>query len=125
MEDAAERVRAIVSGASELQAQQRSCSNAWNLYKRTRPAASPESAARARALDAPGPHPLLAAACTAYTQEDPQAQVICVMNVEGPACAEIPNIQACIAMTDMPNLPKTGTSLPDMPIPCCRGRLPT
>ena len=80
VEDAAERVRAIVAGASELQAQQRSCSNAWSLYKRTRPAASPESAARARTLSAPGPHPLLAAACASYTQEDAQAQVILTRN---------------------------------------------
>lgn len=102
VEDAAERVRDIVAGASELQAQQRSCSNAWNLYKRTRPAASPESAARARTLAAPGPHPLLAAACTAYTQEDAQAQVICTGTVEGPACARPPHMQACTTLTHMP-----------------------
>ena len=101
VEDAAERVRDIVAGASELQAQQRSCSNAWNLYKRTRPAASPESAARARTLAAPGPHPLLAAACTAYTQEDAQAQVICTGTVEGPACARPPRMQACTTLTHM------------------------
>ena len=101
MEDAAERVRDMVAGASELQAQQRSCSNAWNLYKRTRPAASPESAARARTLAAPGPHPLLAAACAAYIQEDAQAQVICTRNIEDPACAKTPHVQACTTVTDM------------------------
>ena len=76
VEDAAERVRATIAGASDLQAQQRSCSNAWDLYRRTRPAASPESAARARTLGLPGPHPLLAAACPTYNQGDPQAQVL-------------------------------------------------
>ena len=76
VEDAAERVRATIAGAPDLQAQQRSCSNAWDLYRRTRPAASPESAARARTLGLPGPHPLLAAACPTYTQGDRQAQVV-------------------------------------------------
>ena len=120
MEDAAERVRDIVAGASELQAQQRSCSNAWNLYKRTRPAASPESAARARTLAAPGPHPLLAAACTAYTQEHAQAQVICTRNVEGPARAEVPHMQACTTLTHMPAVHNKVASAPDMPISRCR-----
>ena len=72
----AERVRATIRGASDLQAQQRSCSNAWDLYRRTRPAASPESAARARTLEQPGPHPLLAAACPSYTCGNEQAQVL-------------------------------------------------
>ena len=76
VEDAVERVRATIAGAPDLQAQQRSCSNAWDLYRRTRPAASPESAARARTLGLPGPHPLLAVACPTYTQGDPQAQVV-------------------------------------------------
>ncbi len=75
VEDATERVRASIAGASDLQVQQRSCNNAWDLYRRTRPAASPESAARARNLEVPGPHPLLAAACPTYTQGDVQAQV--------------------------------------------------
>ncbi|CAL8470205.1 g9747 [Coccomyxa elongata] len=63
LEDYLERVWAAVAGASELQGLQRSCANAWLLYKRTRPAASPESVARARSMPAPGIHPLLAVTC--------------------------------------------------------------
>ena len=89
VEDATERVRASIARASDLQVQQRSCNNAWDLYRRTRPAASPESAARARNLEVPGPHPLLAAACPTYTQGDVQAQVGHHARVKGPALRQV------------------------------------
>ena len=62
LEDSAERVRTAVAAGSDLEGLQRSCANAWSLYKRTRPPASPESAARARDMGSVGMHPLLAAA---------------------------------------------------------------
>ena len=75
LEDNAERVRAAVANASELQGLQRSCANAWLLYKRTRPAASPESVTRARSMPAAGVHPDLAAACPQSSLAGLEAQV--------------------------------------------------
>ncbi len=75
LQDTSERVRAAVAASQELQALQRSCTNAWNLYCRTRPAASPESAARARGMPVPGVHPLLAAAAPQSAVDAPDIQV--------------------------------------------------
>jgi hypothetical protein len=75
LEDNTERVRAAVAGASELQGLQRSCANAWLLYKRTRPAASPESVTRARSMPAAGVHPLLAVVCPQSSLAGLEAQV--------------------------------------------------
>ena len=45
---------------NELQGLQKSVGNAWSLYVKTRPPASPESVARAKDLPKEGIHPLLA-----------------------------------------------------------------
>ena len=60
-----ERVREALAADADLDAAKRSTDNAGQLYRRTRPAAAAESAARARALPPPGVHPLAAAAATA------------------------------------------------------------
>ncbi len=70
-----ERVRAVVGAGSELEGLQRSCANAWKLYQRTRPAASPESVARARSMAAAGVHPTLAAALPAASRAGAEAEV--------------------------------------------------
>lgn len=54
---------------------QRSCTNAFSLYKRTRPPAAPESVARAKALPKEGVHPLLAAQVPVTSGTGLEAQV--------------------------------------------------
>lgn len=54
-----ERVRECVARSATLQGLQKPCSNAFDLYRRTRPPASTESLKRARNLPEPGPHPVL------------------------------------------------------------------
>ncbi|CAG9462239.1 unnamed protein product [Pedinophyceae sp. YPF-701] len=58
-----ERVRSLMEVSQEaglLEGMQRTLGNAFKLYKKTRPVASAESAARCKELDREGPHPLLA-----------------------------------------------------------------
>eukprot|EP00884_Botryococcus_braunii_P015329 jgi/Botrbrau1/247/Bobra.0022s0221.1 len=62
LEEAGERVRAVLEGDSSLQSQVRSVTNAYNLYRKTRPPAAAESVKRARGLPPDGVHPLLAQA---------------------------------------------------------------
>lgn len=57
---AIEQARAHHALSPSMQTLERSCDNAFGLYRKTRPPASSESVRRSRALDKPGPHPLLA-----------------------------------------------------------------
>eukprot|EP00967_Tisochrysis_lutea_P037376 scaffold44929_cov24-Tisochrysis_lutea.AAC.2 len=57
-----EHVREVDKAASELSGMVRTLSNAYNLYLRTRPAASSESVKRARQLPQEGVHPTMLAA---------------------------------------------------------------
>ena len=59
--DAAARTRTLLEQSETMASLQRSATAAFGLYRRTRPAASPQSAVRAKALPAEGVHPLLAA----------------------------------------------------------------
>jgi ATP-dependent RNA helicase DDX54/DBP10 len=65
-----EHVKSLESSASELCGMRRSLTNAFNLYLRTRPAASPESTKRARALPQDGVHPLMVACLPPALQRD-------------------------------------------------------
>ena len=59
--DAATRSRTLLEQSETLASLQRSATAAFALYRRTRPAAAPQSVVRAKALPAEGIHPLLAA----------------------------------------------------------------
>ena len=59
--DAATRTRTLLEQSETLASLQRSATAAFVLYRRTRPAAAPQSVVRAKALPAEGIHPLLAA----------------------------------------------------------------
>ena len=61
LETAGEHARELVAHSSDLQAQHRYAANAFKLYRKTRPAASPESVRRAKGLVTEGIHPVLAA----------------------------------------------------------------
>ena len=65
-----------MSVGSDLEGMERSCTNAWKLYKRTRPAASPESVARTREMAAAGVHPMLAAALPQASLMGAEAEVV-------------------------------------------------
>eukprot|EP00879_Flechtneria_rotunda_P002941 GHRR01003158.1.p1 GENE.GHRR01003158.1~~GHRR01003158.1.p1 ORF type:complete len:643 (+),score=244.56 GHRR01003158.1:1343-3271(+) len=56
-----EHVRQLIASKQDLAGAQRSLTNAYNLYLKTRPAASAESVRRAKQLPPDGPHPLLLA----------------------------------------------------------------
>jgi len=58
----AEQIRALMANRGDLTSLAASADNAGRLYRRTRPPCASESAARAKALGQPGPHPMLAAA---------------------------------------------------------------
>ena len=60
LESAGEHVRELLAHSSDLQAQLRYATNASKLYRKTRPAPSPESVRRAKGLPAEGIHPTLA-----------------------------------------------------------------
>ncbi len=60
LESAGEHVRELVAHSTDLQSQLRYANNAFKLYRKTRPAASPESIRRAKGLPAEGIHPVLA-----------------------------------------------------------------
>lgn len=57
---AIEQARALHALSPSMQSLERSCDNAFGLYRKTRPPASSESVRRARALGKAGPHPALA-----------------------------------------------------------------
>ncbi|KAL3143989.1 hypothetical protein ABBQ32_003797 [Trebouxia sp. C0010 RCD-2024] len=61
LDDSIEHAREALTSSHDLIGMQKSCNNAFSLYKRTRPPAAPESVARAKALPKEGVHPLLAA----------------------------------------------------------------
>ncbi len=61
LESSGEHVRELVAHSTDLQAQQRYAVNAFKLYRKTRPAAAPESVKRAKGLATEGIHPVLAA----------------------------------------------------------------
>ena len=60
-------MRELISNSSDLQAQLRYATNAFKLYRKTRPGAAPESVKRAKALPQEGIHPLLAASVPSQT----------------------------------------------------------
>lgn len=61
LDDSIEHAREAIGSSHDLQGMQKAVSNAFGLYKRTRPPAAPESVARARGLPKEGIHPMLAA----------------------------------------------------------------
>lgn len=54
-------MRELISNSSDLTSQLRYATNAFKLYRKTRPGAAPESVKRAKLLPQEGIHPLLAA----------------------------------------------------------------
>ncbi len=70
----AERLREVEAAAPELSGAARSLANAFSLYVRTRPAASPESVARAKQLPKEGAHPALLAQLPGAQRLDLQAE---------------------------------------------------
>lgn len=74
LEDAVAEAESLIS-AKDLQGLQKSASNAWNLYVKTRPPASLESVTRAKSCCREGVHPLLARALPAAQRPGPEAQV--------------------------------------------------
>ena len=71
----AERIRQQLVEDATLAGLSKSATNAFRLYKRTRPAASAESLARTRLQAPEGVHPLLAAAIPASALAGLEAQV--------------------------------------------------
>ena len=71
----AERIRQLLIEDATLAGLSKSATNAFRLYKRTRPAASAESLARTRLQAPEGVHPLLAAAIPASALAGLEAQV--------------------------------------------------
>ena len=67
LETSGEHVRELIANSSDLTAQLRYATNAFKLYKKTRPGAAPESVKRAKMLPREGIHPLLAASVPPYT----------------------------------------------------------
>ena len=61
LESCGEHARELVAHSTDLQAQQRYATNAFKLYRKTRPAPAPESVKRAKGLAQEGIHPVLAA----------------------------------------------------------------
>jgi hypothetical protein len=59
LEPLQDHLRDVVEATQDLVGAQRSLNNAYTLYLKTRPAASSESAKRARGVPPEGPHPLL------------------------------------------------------------------
>jgi ATP-dependent RNA helicase DDX54/DBP10 len=55
---AMDRVKEIISGSAELEALRKTCSNAFRLYKKTKPAPSSESIRRSKDLPREGLHPI-------------------------------------------------------------------
>ncbi len=62
LEVGTDHVRSVLAGSEDLQSAARSADRAFQLYRKTRPAPSPESIKRARSGDPEGIHPLLARA---------------------------------------------------------------
>lgn len=75
LDDSIEHAREALTSSHDLIGMQKSCSNAFSLYKRTRPPAAPESVARAKALPKEGVHPLLAARVPVTSGTGLEAQV--------------------------------------------------
>lgn len=75
LDDSIEHAREALTSSHDLIGMQRSCNNAFSLYKRTRPPAAPESVARAKALPKEGVHPLLAAQVPVTSGTGLEAQV--------------------------------------------------
>lgn len=62
LDDNIEHLRFLVESNADLQGAAHAADNAFKLYKRTRPAAAPESVRRAKIMPREGMHPVLAAA---------------------------------------------------------------
>lgn len=75
LEDAVAEAQNLVA-ENDLEGLQRSVGNAWALYVKTRPPASPESVVRAKGLVKEGIHPLLAQSMPATRLAGLEAQVI-------------------------------------------------
>ena len=73
--DAAARTQELLARSEALASLQRSVVHALALYRKTRPQASPQSVARAKALPQEGMHPLLAAQVPTNTMAGLEAQV--------------------------------------------------
>ena len=79
LDDSIEHAREALSSSHDLLGMQKACTNAFGLYKRTRPPAAPESVARAKALPKEGMHPLLAAKVPVNSGTGLEAQVRCTV----------------------------------------------
>ena len=80
MGDAATRIRTLLEQSETLASLARSATAAFALYRRTQPAAAPQSAVRAKALPAEGVHPLLAAHVPANALAGLEDQVGCQLS---------------------------------------------
>ena len=77
LDDSIEHAREALNSSHDLLGLQKACTNAFGLYKRTRPPAAPESVARAKGLPKEGMHPLLAAKVPVNSGTGLEAQVCC------------------------------------------------
>ncbi len=77
LDDSIEHARDTISSSHDLLGLQKACTNAFGLYKRTRPPAAPESVARAKGLPKEGMHPLLASKVPVTSGTGLEAQVCC------------------------------------------------
>lgn len=92
LDDSIEHAREALTSSHDLIGMQKSCNNAFSLYKRTRPPAAPESVARAKALPKEGVHPLLAARVPVTSGTGLEAQV-----GVNPCCAALRHAVSCCA----------------------------
>ena len=95
--DAATRTRTLLEQSETLASLQRSATAALALYRRTRPAAAPQSVVRAKALPAEGIHPLLAAHVPLNALAGLEDQVRARLCKWGCSSAEHPWLVLCIA----------------------------
>ena len=79
LDDSIEHARDTISSSHDLLGLQKACTNAFGLYKRTRPPAAPESVARAKGLPKEGMHPLLASKVPVTSGTGLEAQVCCTI----------------------------------------------
>lgn len=87
-----EHILDLVGAKQDLTGMQRSLSNAYSLYLKTRPAASSESVRRAKQLQPEGCHPLLLAAVKHKTGGQVDMQVSDCVSVTVFACFEAESV---------------------------------
>lgn len=89
LDDSIEHAREAIGSSHDLQGMQKAVSNAFGLYKRTRPPAAPESVARAKGLPKEGIHPMLAAKVPVTAGTGLEAQVCCAVPCRAVLCCAV------------------------------------